>query len=107
MDGNFPSILVTGSRQSGKSTVLQYLATKKKQVLHEVSLDDLTERTHALEDPESFLRTHGVPLIIDEFQYAPNLLSYIKNIIVFFYYLPLFRYFLNCLKNIKIETLRI
>lgn len=78
MDGNFPSILVTGSRQSGKSTVLQYLATKKKQVLHEVSLDDLTERTHALEDPESFLRTHGVPLIIDEFQYAPNLLSYIK-----------------------------
>ena len=70
MDGNFPSILVTGSRQSGKSTVLQYLATKKKQVLHEVSLDDLTERTHALEDPESFLRTHGVPLIIDEFQYA-------------------------------------
>ena len=32
----------------------------------------------AVEDPELFLRTHDVPLIIDEFQYAPNLLSYIK-----------------------------
>ena len=31
-----------------------------------------------IEDPETFLRTHGIPLIIDEFQYAPNLLSYIK-----------------------------
>lgn len=32
----------------------------------------------AIEDPETFLRTHETPLIIDEFQYAPNLLSYIK-----------------------------
>lgn len=78
MYGNFPSILITGSRQSGKSTVLQYLTEIKDQKIHEVTLDDLTERTMALEDPETFLRTHGVPLIIDEFQYAPNLLSYIK-----------------------------
>ena len=78
MYGNFPSILVTGSRQSGKSTVLQYITNNKKQKISEVSLDDLKERTMALEDPETFLRVHGVPLIIDEFQYAPNLLSYIK-----------------------------
>ena len=32
----------------------------------------------AQEDPELFLRTHEAPLIIDEFQHAPNLLSYIK-----------------------------
>lgn len=38
-------------------------------------------RTQAKEDPELFLRTHEVPLIIDEFQYAPNLLTYIKIII--------------------------
>ena len=78
MYGNFTSILITGSRQSGKSTVLQYLTTIKNTNINEVSLDDLNERTLAIEDPETFLRTHGVPLIIDEFQYAPNLLSYIK-----------------------------
>ena len=32
MYGNFPSILVTGSRQSGKSTVLQYITNSKKQM---------------------------------------------------------------------------
>lgn len=78
MYGNFPAILVTGSRQSGKSTVLQYITTNKNQKINEVSLDDINERIMAMEDPEAFLRTHGVPLIIDEFQYAPNLLSYIK-----------------------------
>lgn len=78
MYDNFPSILITGCRQSGKSTVLQYITTTKNQSINEVSLDDLSERILAIEDPETFLRTHGVPLIIDEFQYAPNLLSYIK-----------------------------
>lgn len=78
MYGNFPSILITGSRQSGKSTVLQYITATKNHSINEVSLDDLNERTLAIEDPETFLRTHGIPLIIDEFQYAPNLLSYIK-----------------------------
>ena len=73
MYGNFPAILITGSRQSGKSTVLQYLANSKNEKINEVSLDDLNERIMAIEDPETFLRTHEVPLIIDEFQYAPNL----------------------------------
>ena len=81
MYGNFPAILITGSRQSGKSTVLQYLANSKNEKINEVSLDDLNERIMAIEDPETFLRTHEVPLIIDEFQYAPNLLSYIKILI--------------------------
>ena len=71
MYGNFPAILVTGSRQSGKSTVLQYITNNKGEKINEVSLDNLTERTMAIEDPETFLREHGVPLIIDEFQYAP------------------------------------
>ena len=35
-------------------------------------------RTQAREDPELFLRTYETPIIIDEFQYAPELLSYIK-----------------------------
>lgn len=78
MYGAFPAILVTGPRQSGKSTVLQYVTNIRNEKINEVSLDDITERTLAQTDPELFIRTHGTPLIIDEFQYAPDLLSYIK-----------------------------
>lgn len=78
MYGSFPAILITGSRQSGKSTVLQYITSIKDEKVNEISLDDIKERTLAQTDPELFIRTHGTPLIIDEFQYAPNLLSYIK-----------------------------
>lgn len=78
MNGNFPAILVTGARQSGKSTLLEFITTINNKKINSVSLDDMRERTMAIDDPELFLRTHEVPLIIDEFQYAPNLLSYIK-----------------------------
>lgn len=78
MYGNFPAILITGSRQSGKSTVLQYIASIENEEINEVSLDDINERILAQTDPELFIRTHKTPLIIDEFQYAPDLLSYIK-----------------------------
>ena len=67
MYDNFPSILITGARQSGKSTVLQYLSITKNQTINEVSLDDLNERILAIEDPETFLRFYGTHLIIDEF----------------------------------------
>ena len=78
MQGHYPVILVTGARQSGKSTLLEYVTSADKEKVNFVTLDNLNERLLAQEDPEMFLRTHEVPLIIDEFQYAPNLLSYIK-----------------------------
>ena len=78
MEGTFPAILVTGSRQCGKSTLLEYITNNEKRNVNSVSLDDMKERMLAQEDPELFIRTHDTPLIIDEFQYAPNLLSYIK-----------------------------
>lgn len=78
MEGKFPAILVTGSRQCGKSTLLKYITTKGDRKINSVTLDDMKERTIAQEDPELFIRTHDTPLIIDEFQYAPKLLSYIK-----------------------------
>ena len=43
-----------------------------------VSLDSLKERILAQDDPEMFISMYETPLIIDEFQYAPELLSYIK-----------------------------
>lgn len=70
----FPAILITGPRQAGKSTLLQH--TLKQH--HYVTLDDPMIRAMANNDPELFLSTHETPLIIDEIQYAPELLSYIK-----------------------------
>lgn len=76
--GNFPVIAITGSRQVGKTTLLEYLSQNMYEKVNYVSLDDLLLRSQANEDPELFLRTHETPLIIDEFQYAPKLLNYIK-----------------------------
>ena len=71
----FPTIVITGPRQVGKTTLLNHLANDK---INYVSLDNINDRALAVNDPELFLETYKYPLIIDEFQYAPELLSYIK-----------------------------
>ena len=76
--GKCPVIMITGPRQVGKTTLLNHLAATANKKINYVSLDNLLLRSQAIEDPELFLRTFEPPLIIDEFQYAPNLLSYIK-----------------------------
>ena len=82
MKKSFPVIMITGPRQVGKTTLLSMMVEKdKNEKINFISLDDLNARTLAIEDPELFLRTYDMPLIIDEFQYAPNLLSYIKIIV--------------------------
>ena len=68
-------LLVTGPRQVGKTTMLKYLAEDNRRY---VSLDDLSLRKLAQDDPKLFMMTYKPPVIIDEIQYAPNLLSYIK-----------------------------
>lgn len=75
--GKYPIIMITGPRQIGKTTLLNYLSENLKNINY-VTLDDLMIRIQVNEDPSLFLRTYETPLIIDEFQYAPNLLSYIK-----------------------------
>jgi predicted AAA+ superfamily ATPase len=71
---SFPSIAVTGPRQSGKSTLL--INTLKS--YNYVTLDDPLTREQAMSDPGFFLDSAGARAIIDEIQYAPQLLSYIK-----------------------------
>lgn len=75
---NCPVIMVTGPRQVGKTTLLNHLVETSNKKINYVTLDNILIRSQAIEDPELFLRSYETPLIIDEFQYAPELLSYIK-----------------------------
>lgn len=74
----YPVVLVTGPRQSGKTTMLQNLMKGTDRGY--VTLDDLNERDIAKRDPEMFLQIHKPPVLIDEVQYAPELFTYIKII---------------------------
>lgn len=70
----FKTILVTGARQVGKTTMLKNI----KPNINYITLDDMLLNQLAVEDPELFLKANKPPIIIDEIQYAPNLLRYIK-----------------------------
>lgn len=70
----FPSVLVTGPRQVGKTTVLSHLYPS----VNAVSLDAGTVRAAAMEDPAGFLALQGAPLILDEVQKAPALFDELK-----------------------------
>jgi predicted AAA+ superfamily ATPase len=72
----FPALVVTGPRQSGKTTLLRSLFGKTHRY---VSLENPDVRVRAKEDPNGFLENNKPPLIIDEIQYVPELLSYVKT----------------------------
>ncbi len=72
----FPAVVVTGPRQAGKTTLYRMLFSKTHNF---VSLEDPDVRVRAKEDPLNFLNQYKPPLIIDEIQYLPELLSYIKT----------------------------
>jgi predicted AAA+ superfamily ATPase len=73
---SFPAIVVTGPRQSGKTTLLKMLFSKTHRF---VTLEDPDVRMRAKEDPLRFLDQYQPPVIIDKIQYVPELLSYIKT----------------------------
>ncbi|OGX15226.1 MAG: hypothetical protein A2166_00350 [Omnitrophica WOR_2 bacterium RBG_13_41_10] len=74
----FPSVIITGPRQSGKTTILKHLFSKNHKY---VSMDNPDLRLMAIREPALFFENFPPPIIIDEIQYAPQLLSYIKIII--------------------------
>jgi len=71
----FPAVIVTGPRQSGKTTLLKHLFSKSHKY---VSLDNPDIRLLANTEPELFLENYPPPVIIDEIQYAPELFSFLK-----------------------------
>ena len=70
-----PVVLVIGARQSGKSTLLSHAAPDARRVV----FDPVIDLGNAREDPELFLDQYPPPLILDEVQYAPELLTVIKR----------------------------
>ncbi|MYC61400.1 MAG: ATP-binding protein [Caldilineaceae bacterium SB0661_bin_34] len=71
----FPAVVLTGPRQSGKTTLLQHVFGQQ---YHYVSLDLPDVHAAAVADPRGFLEQYPPPVIFDEVQHAPHLLPYIK-----------------------------
>ncbi len=71
----FPAVLVTGSRQAGKTTLLRKLLPSHKYI----SFDSYLDLEGVKEDMRLFLSQHPPPVILDEIQYAPEILRLIKR----------------------------
>ncbi len=70
----FPIIVVTGPRQSGKTTLISHIFNDYPLF----SLEDLDVRQLAKEDPKFFLNQSSTGMIIDEAQNVPEIFSYIQ-----------------------------
>ncbi|MBR5421172.1 MAG: ATP-binding protein [Lachnospiraceae bacterium] len=71
----FKCVLITGARQTGKSTLLRHLYPGVK----EVSFDDPFIEEQAKNNPEMFMSLNEPPVFFDEIQYVPSLFRYIKR----------------------------
>ncbi|MDH5670933.1 MAG: ATP-binding protein [Myxococcales bacterium] len=69
-----PVVLLTGARQSGKTSLLETAFASHGYV----SLDEPLEAEQAEQAGAHFLERHPPPVIVDEVQYAPGLLRVLK-----------------------------
>ena len=72
----FKAVLLTGARQTGKSTVLNTLFADRRSI----TFDDAYLEEQARKNPEMFLQLNPPPVTMDEVQYVPELFRQIKMI---------------------------
>lgn len=75
---SFTCVLVSGARQVGKSTLIQELTGSKFRTF---IFDPVQDLYGARKDPDLFLRNNPPPLVLDEIQYAPELVPALKRAI--------------------------
>lgn len=72
--GTFKAVLITGARQTGKSTLLKKMYPEIRQV----TFDDPFIEEQAKNNPDMFMMLNEPPVLLDEIQYVPSLFRYIK-----------------------------
>jgi predicted AAA+ superfamily ATPase len=72
----YPAVVLTGPRQSGKTSLLRHLFRETHRY---VSLESPEVRAAATNDPRTFLELNPPPVIFDELQCVPGLMPYIKE----------------------------
>jgi hypothetical protein len=71
----FPVVVVSGARQVGKTTLLRHVFPDYDYAVFDPSID----LENARREPDLFLRNHPSPVVLDEIQYAPELVSAVKR----------------------------
>ena len=77
LSNQYPVVTITGPRQSGKTTLCKNTFSDYKYV----NLEALDTRHFAINDPRGFLEQYNNHVILDEIQRAPELLSYIQELV--------------------------
>jgi predicted AAA+ superfamily ATPase len=73
---HYPAVALIGARQVGKTTLLKNVM---KDIADYVVFDPVIDVENARQDPELFLDNHSIPIILDEIQYAPEVVPVIKR----------------------------
>jgi hypothetical protein len=75
MVASFPVVVVSGARQVGKTTLVRHLLPHFDYVVFDPTVD----LENARQEPDLFLRNHPPPLVLDEIQYAPEVVATLKR----------------------------
>lgn len=73
----FPVVIITGPRQSGKTTLCRNVFPD----YNYINLERISIREQIMESPEAFLIENKAGVIIDEAQRAPDLFSYLQVVV--------------------------
>ena len=76
LSDSYPAVLVTGARQTGKTTLLKKITDAN--AVPYLTFDDPMEENSAKSDPKTFIELHSSPFLFDEVQYVPDLFRYLK-----------------------------